>query len=197
MRAGHRQGGDVGGCSSSVVGEINIVGSGFPECRRTHTFRISAGEAVVDLPARGRPVGAGMLLCAHIKQCCFNEVGFCKKYSFPDGDFFFGFGERRPPPRSGTLTLTITQRHAWLLCRGVVMLGNIACAGRSTRSSLEVGSRSDCIFSPTNHCNGTVGAGFTFDSVSATIAFQSTTATSAIAIWDPMCILKHLSLIHI
>ena len=36
MRAGHRQGGGVGGCSSGVIWE-NIVGSEVSECRRTHT----------------------------------------------------------------------------------------------------------------------------------------------------------------
>ena len=37
-RAGHRQGGGVGGCSSGAVCEINIVGSEFPEGLRTHTL---------------------------------------------------------------------------------------------------------------------------------------------------------------
>ena len=34
MRAGHQQGGGVGGCSSGVVWENNIAGSEFSECRR-------------------------------------------------------------------------------------------------------------------------------------------------------------------
>ena len=38
MRAGHRQGGGIGGCPSGVVRENNIVGSEFSECRRTHTL---------------------------------------------------------------------------------------------------------------------------------------------------------------
>ena len=46
MRAGHRQGGGIGGCSSGVVRENNIVGSDFLSAGgHTHTFRISAGEA--------------------------------------------------------------------------------------------------------------------------------------------------------
>ena len=45
MRVGHRQGHGVGGCSSGVVRENHIVGSEFSEGMRTHTVRISAGEA--------------------------------------------------------------------------------------------------------------------------------------------------------
>ena len=47
MRAGHRQGGGVGGCSSGVVRENNIVGLELFGCRRTHTrtlFKYSLGE---------------------------------------------------------------------------------------------------------------------------------------------------------
>ena len=38
MRAGHRQGGGVGGCSSGVVCENLFVGSEFSEGRRTNTL---------------------------------------------------------------------------------------------------------------------------------------------------------------
>ena len=38
VRAGHRQGGGVWECSSGVVREINIAGSEFSDCRRTHTL---------------------------------------------------------------------------------------------------------------------------------------------------------------
>ena len=38
MRAGHRQGGGVGGCSSGVICENHLVGSEFSEGMRTHTL---------------------------------------------------------------------------------------------------------------------------------------------------------------
>ena len=38
MRAGYRLGGVVGGCSSGVVWEDNILGSELSECTRTHTL---------------------------------------------------------------------------------------------------------------------------------------------------------------
>ena len=45
-KAGHQQGVGVGGCSSGVVFENQLVGSKFSVGMRTHnTFRISAGEA--------------------------------------------------------------------------------------------------------------------------------------------------------
>ena len=45
MRDGHRQGGGVRGCSSGVVRENKIVPSELSEFKRTHIFRISAGQA--------------------------------------------------------------------------------------------------------------------------------------------------------
>ena len=55
MRARHRQGGGVGGCSSGVVRENHILGSELSDCRRTHThtFRISAREAFRSLAFKG------------------------------------------------------------------------------------------------------------------------------------------------
>ena len=40
MRAGHRQGGSVGGCSSGVVCENHLVGSEFSEGMQTHTHKL-------------------------------------------------------------------------------------------------------------------------------------------------------------
>ena len=45
MRAGRRVGGGVGWCSSGIVGGNKIVGSEFSECKRTHSFRLSARGA--------------------------------------------------------------------------------------------------------------------------------------------------------
>ena len=53
MKAGHWQGGSVGGCSSGVVWENRIVGSEFSECRRTHRLRISAGESFRSQASKG------------------------------------------------------------------------------------------------------------------------------------------------
>ena len=47
VRAGRRQGGGVGGCSSGAVCEIDIVSSEFSERRRAHThtlFKYSLGK---------------------------------------------------------------------------------------------------------------------------------------------------------
>ena len=38
MRAGHRLGGGVGGCSSGIIRGKKIVGSELSECKRTHTY---------------------------------------------------------------------------------------------------------------------------------------------------------------
>ena len=40
VRAGRRQGDGVGGCSSGVICEMDIVGSEFSECRRAHTHSL-------------------------------------------------------------------------------------------------------------------------------------------------------------
>ena len=45
MTAGHLVGGGVGESSSGIVRGDKIVDSELSQCKRTHTFRISAGEA--------------------------------------------------------------------------------------------------------------------------------------------------------
>ena len=40
MRAGHRQSGGIGACSSGVIREISIIGSEFSESRLTDTHTL-------------------------------------------------------------------------------------------------------------------------------------------------------------
>ena len=58
MRAGHRQGGGVGGCSSGVVCENHLVGSEFSEGMRTHAHTRS--HALFEYPP-GEPSEAKLL----------------------------------------------------------------------------------------------------------------------------------------
>ena len=50
MRAGHRQGGGVGGCSLGVVCEMDIVGSECSECRRAYTHTYTHTFTPVEYP---------------------------------------------------------------------------------------------------------------------------------------------------
>ena len=52
MRAGHRQGGGVGGCSLGVVKPVRIVGSEFSLCMRTHTHTFCEYPLVKPLEAK-------------------------------------------------------------------------------------------------------------------------------------------------
>ena len=84
MRADHRQGGGVGGCSSGVVCENDLVGSEFSEGMRTHTLLKYA---------LGKPLEAKLL-----KE-------FCRKFGVPGGPNLKRKISKRPSFRRETKIL--------------------------------------------------------------------------------------------
>ena len=75
MRAGHRQGGGVEGCSPGVVFENHLVGSEFSEDMRTHAHTLS--EYPLEKPLEAKLLKEPCFLWLRIFITFVYEFGSC------------------------------------------------------------------------------------------------------------------------